>query len=205
MPRAIVDQIVASAPTGASLDLSDVSKWKQTPFVNGLHAVVEERDMPAFFSLMENANWMVANLATSLLRGDALKKYPEFNQVLAQYRKVWSDESRPLEVRLCVMYPLLDSLVQTDPLHAEFFDAIIKNVESFKTFALTYFPSPADVIPTAKSRIPTATPGKIWIYLCNALASSDKSETQEFIEEYKEFPSNPFVETVAKDLLTKFF
>lgn len=195
MPRAIIDQIVTAAPTGASLNPSDVSKWKQTPFVNTLYPFVLASDMPALFSLMENASWMVANLATSLLRGDALKNNPDLSQVLVQYRKVWSDTSRPLEVRLCVMYPLLDSLDQLDPLHLDFFDVIMENVESFKAFALTYFPSPAAVIPTAKSRIPNANPAKIWIYLCNALASNDKTEAREFIEEYKEFPRNPFVGT----------
>ena len=205
MLRIIVEEIIASAPTGVSLDPSEVSKWKQTPFVNTLYPHVLASDMSPLFSLMEKASWMVANLATSLLRGDALKKNPEFGQVLAQYRKVWSDSSRPLEVRFCVMYPLLDCLGAGDKLHEEFFEVILNNVEAFKTFALTYFKAPTDVIPTAIDRIRSANPAKIWIYLCNALASTDQTEAREFIEGYKEYPGNPFVAHVAQALLSKFF
>ncbi|MBK5275595.1 MAG: hypothetical protein JJE30_11155 [Desulfuromonadales bacterium] len=199
MPRTIVSQIVAAAPLGVGLAPSDVQVWKKTPFVNDLCAAVQESDMPALFSLMEKADWMVANLATSLLR-----KFKDDPKVRRQYVDVWCNWGRPLEVRLCVMYPLLDYPDLERELHGEFFATIMQNTDRFKAFALTYFATPNDVLPTAIDRIKTATPSKLWIYLCNALASPDVAGARAFIES-NTGNSDQFVARVARTLLSQFW
>ena len=148
---------------------------------------------------MKEADWPVANLATNLLR--AFKDDPDVRQ---QYLDIWRNSLRPLEVRFCVMYPLLDCPSLELTVHEEFFATIRNNINRFKSFVLTYFETPDQVLPVSKSRIIDAKnpSSKRWVYLCNALASSDSWEDiREFIETYED-DTDEFVAKVAKTLLS---
>ncbi|MCX7176048.1 MAG: hypothetical protein NT159_19415 [Proteobacteria bacterium] len=198
--RNIVSRIVAAAPTGKTLVEAEVLEWKKTPGVSELCKAVQLIDMPALFSLMESADWPAANLATSLLRAfkDAELK------VKKQFLDTWNNKQRPLEVRLCVMYPLLDYPDLPRAMHEDFYATVLNNMDRFKTFALTYFATPSDVLPTAIDRIrdPKYPVSKRWIYLCNALASPDTEGSRQFIESYKD-DSDKFVAKVAQNLTSQ--
>ena len=78
-----------------------------TPLVHKLCEKVLPGDKAAFIALMKGAEFSpTANLATSLLR--AFKNDPELKEIRNEYLNVWRDSTRPLELRFCVIYPLLD-------------------------------------------------------------------------------------------------
>jgi hypothetical protein len=199
--RNIVMRVVSAAPSGGTLNEIDVRKWRKTPFVHELRKAVQPNDIPVLLSLAKNADWPVANLAVGLLR--AFKNDLEIRQ---HYLDIWNDERRPMELRFCVMYPLLDDPDLPRKLHEEFFTTILANLDVYKRTVSDYYITPEHVLPTVRKRIkdPQYPVTKRWVYLCNALSSPDKLEAREFIEPFKD-DLDPFVKKVALTLIEKVF
>jgi hypothetical protein len=194
----IVSRVVNSAPNGGTLNEAEVLEWQKNPFVWELVKAVEPSDIPDLFSLMENANWPVANLAVRLLRN-----FENNAEVLRHYLDIWNNANRPMELRYCVMFPLLDNPELPRELHEKFFNTILANIDSFKRFVITYF-TQNDLIKIIEERMrnPKYPPAKRWIRLCSVLASPDEPNARKLIESFKDDP-DPFVAKVARTLLEK--
>ncbi len=165
------------------------------PYVDCMRVIIEREDIPKLLVLIDSSSLHVGNLAINLL-----KKFDHDESVKSFLLSAWEKEKR-CERKYKLIWRILDNEDLDSAYHNEIYNFVRQNLHWFLEDQVRWYGGKEQVLDGIKARLKDKTfpKTKNWVYLCGALASSDKESVAQLLREYQE-SNDEFTARVAKEM-----